>query len=131
VLGVGGLEAAHAVTGYPTSRLAEAYAPGSVRMPRVDHAVALEMIGQQPQVTAVMARLAGCMLVPMPEARGESGAAIASVLRQAGEIGACAAEAMADGRLGAAERAALVDACGALARAAAAAQAVLAKGDAR
>lgn len=104
---VGGLEAACAVTGYSVSRLSEAYAPNSERMPRVDHALMLEMVGGNPRVSEVMARLQGLRLERQQAARGEDGAALGAVIESAGHLGAEALKALADGRLDDSERAAV------------------------
>lgn len=125
---VGGVEAASSVLGgYPTSRISEAMSlHHPERMLRVDLVADLEAVAGQPLVSAVVARLNGCVLLPMPAATGDAGLAVGAVLRGAGEVGARAAEAMADGTLTDAERGALADRLGELARAVAHAQAVLA-----
>jgi hypothetical protein len=124
---VGGLEAAASVTGYSHGRLSEAASVhNEARWPRVDHVAELEAVAGQPRVTFHLARLPGCTLLPMPVAHGDCGMAIGAVLRTAGEFGGRAAEAMADGRLDDAERAALVERLAALKRAVAHAEAVIA-----
>jgi hypothetical protein len=123
---VGGVEAASAALGYPPGRISEAYALHTQRAPRVDHARRLEALADNPRVTATLARLAGCTLLPQPRLSGDAGLAIAAVLRGAGELGGRAATAMGDGVVDDAERAGLVDQIGALQRALAHAAAVLA-----
>lgn len=124
---VGGLEAARAVTGYPTSRLAAAYDLAQLdRMPRCDHVADLEAVAGTPLVTFHLARLSGHTLLPLGDAAGLEGKALAAVLGAAGELGQRAMEAMADGRLDEAERARLLDQLGTLQRGVAQAMAVLA-----
>lgn len=123
----GGLEAAAAATGAAVSRLQAGYDPHQPeKFPRADHVADLERVTGQPLVTFHLARLSNCTLLPLPAAQGDAGAAIGAVLRGAGELGGRAAEAMGDGNLSAAERAALVERLGALKRAVATAEAVLA-----
>jgi hypothetical protein len=90
---VGGVEAASAALGYPPGRISEAYALHTQRAPRVDHARRLEALADNPRVTATLARLAGCTLLPQPRLSGDAGLAIAAVLRGAGELGGRAATA--------------------------------------
>jgi hypothetical protein len=126
---VGGVDAASAALGYSKSHLSDAaslHHPD--RAPRLDHAAELELIAGRPLVTAQLARMAGCTLLPLPRAAGTAGAAIAEVLRGAGELGAEAAAALDDGTLTEAERAALAERLDTLARAAVQARAVLAQG---
>lgn len=126
---VGGVHAAAAALHYPASHLSEAAnlaQPG--RGPRADHVAELEAIAGEPLVTAQLARMAGCTLLPLPHAEGNDGAALAAVLRNAGELGGQVAAALSDGRLSAEERAALVAGCDTLGRAVAHARAVLAAG---
>ena len=124
---VGGLEAASAVTGYPVSRLAEAYSLTSDRMPRVDHVADLEAIAPAPLVTFHLARLCGHILVPLRGRGGVAGEALATVIRDAGALGAEVVAAMADGRLSGAERAQLRERLALLGRAVAAADVALAE----
>lgn len=127
VQGVGGGEAAGAALRYRPSHLSEAASPHCQdRWPRVDHIAELEALAGEPFVTAQLARLSGCTLLPMPRARGEEGAALAAVLSSAGELGARTVAALSDGALNEAERADLVARLGALKRAAAHAEALLA-----
>jgi hypothetical protein len=124
---VGGLEAAHAVTGYPVSRLSEAASPNHAdRWPRLDHVAELEAVAGRPLVTAVLAQLAGCTLDAAPRQPGTPGAALVGVVRHAGDVVSCAAAAMSDGRICEAERAELGRQLAALDRAVTHARAVLA-----
>lgn len=124
---VGGLEAAHAVTGYPTSRLSEAASPNHLdRWPRLDHVAELEAVAGRPIVSAVLAQLAGHTLQAATAQPGTPGEALVGVVRQAGDVVSAAAQAMSDGRICEAERAALRDQLGLLDRAVARAAAVLA-----
>lgn len=127
VKAAGGLEVASSVTGAAVSRLHAGYDPNQAdRFARVDHVADLEAVAATPLVTFHLARLAGCTLLPLPRAAGQDGAVLADVLRGAGELGGRVAAAMGDGALDDAERAALVEQLGALSRAVAHAQAVLA-----
>lgn len=107
VEGVGGVEAAAAVTGSSIGRLSEAYSPHTDRMPRLDHAAALERVSGKRYVTEVMARLCGAALVTQRAEAGDLGAALAAVMGAGGVLGADALEALGDGRLTEDERAKL------------------------
>jgi hypothetical protein len=73
-----------------------------------------------------MARLSGCVLLPLPRRAGSESEALAAVLRGAGVVGGRVADALGDGRITDAERGRLAEDLDALARAVAHAQAVLA-----
>lgn len=123
---VGGAEAANAVTGYPAPRFSEAASLHNLdRWPRVDIVAELEAIAPRPLVTATMARLAGCSLLPLAPA-GATTAAILASLETAGRFVTGAAAAMADGQVSDAERARLAELLGALRQAASRAEAALA-----
>lgn len=126
VAAVGGTEPAAAYTGYHHSRIAAMYHPDTEDMPNLAVVADLERVVGLPLVTAQLARLAGHALLPLPCATGSDAAALADVLRGAGELGARTALALADGRIADEERAGLVDGLGELARAVAHAQALLA-----
>lgn len=124
---VGGMEAAHAVTGYPTSRLSEAASPHHAdRWPRLDHVAELEAVAQRPVVTAVLAYMAGHVVQPQRSAPGSAGEVLLGVMTQAGGVVSTAAEAMADGSISARERLALREQLARLAADVDRAQAVLA-----
>lgn len=124
---VGGLEAAHAVTGYPVSRLSEAASlHHRDRWPRVDVVAALEALAPDPRVTATLARLSGHVLLPVPRMAGDHAEALAAVFRKFGDLGARTALALADGKVSDAERGELAEALDNAARAIAHARAVLA-----
>jgi hypothetical protein len=101
----GGLEACAAATGLPRSTLAEYYAPGSPLHAPVDAVAELERCTQTVLVTAELARRAGYALVPLDAAPGAGsfGRCLAAFGREVAEVFAAHAEAMADGRLSAAE----------------------------
>lgn len=123
---VGGVVAAEHATGYPASHLSEAASLSKPeRMPRIDHVADLERLAGRPLATVHLARLAGHLLVPMPDARGAEAEAVAGVLRGAGELGGRFAQAMGDGALDDGERAAMVAQAAELQRAAAMVVAVL------
>lgn len=126
---VGGQVAASSVLGgYPHGRLSEAASVhNDERWPRLDHVAELEAVADhQPYVTSVLARLAGCTLLPLPRQHGSEAHALADVLRGAGDLGGRTATALADGGIDAAERADLLAGLARLARGVAHAQAVLA-----
>ena len=124
---VGGMEAAHCVTGYPTSRLSEAASPHHAdRWPRLDHVAELEAVAGRPIVTAVLAHLAGQALQPQRSAPGSAGQVLVGVVKQAGSVVSTAAEAMSDGNITGRERSALREQLARLAADVDRAQAVLA-----
>ena len=125
---VGGVEAASSVLGgYSIGRISEAM---SLHHPdrtlRLDLVADLEQVAPQALVTAAMARLAGCVLLPLPRRAGSEAEALSGVLRGAGELGGRVADALGDGRISDDERGRLAEQLDALARAVAHAQAVLA-----
>jgi hypothetical protein len=123
---VGGVDAASAALEYSKSHLSEAASlrlPGS---PRVDHVAELEAIAGEPLVTAHLARLAGCLLLPQATETGCPHQSIAAVLRGSGELGASVAAALSDGALDRAEADLLVGALDTLLHAATQARARLA-----
>jgi len=125
---VGGLEAAHAVTGYPVSRLSEAASPHHAdRWPRLDHVAELEAVAGRPLVTAMLAQLAGCTVEAAPRQPGSLGAALVGVVQHCGDVVSGAATAMSDGRISAAELADIGRQLAALDRAVAHARAMLAR----
>lgn len=107
---LGGVEAAGSISRWGKSALAEAY-----DLNRPDRALPadviadLERVAGDPLVTAVLARLAGCALVPMPRAGGMEDAAIAKVAEGTAELFAEWARAKADASLTAQERQAVAE----------------------
>ncbi len=125
---LGGVEAASTVlSGYSIGRISEAMSLHHPdRLLRLDLVADLEAVAPQPLVSATMARLAGCVLLPLPKRAGSESDALAAVLRGAGVVGGRVADALGDGRITDAERGRLAEDLDALARAVAHAQAVLA-----
>jgi len=124
---VGGVDAASALLdGYGKGHLSQAASPFHDSAPRVDHVLALEEMAQRPRVTQILALALRMRLVPMPDASGIPGAALAEVLDGAGELGRRAMLALADGELTEAERAGLVEQLAELGRAVEQAQSVIA-----
>jgi hypothetical protein len=125
---VGGVDAAAMALSYPKSHLSDAASPHHPdRSPRVDHVAELEALGGEPLVTATLARLAGHELRPREDAlAGCARGSLLAVVAEAGGALRQVAEAMADGAICGAERAALAAQLDSLARAVSAAQSALA-----
>lgn len=128
LLGCGGGEAASAACRLGPSHLSEA---GSIyhrdRFLPLDVVVALERASEAMPVTATLARLQGCVLVPVePRQGGDLAALLAHLGREVGGVFAASALALADGHVDDAERADLSAALGDLVAAAHAAIAALA-----
>lgn len=102
-------EAAAAACRLGPSHLSEAGAMHLMdRFLPLDAVVALERAGEAMPVTAALARLGGCVLVPV-EARGagELPALLARLGQEVGDVFAASARALADGQVSEAERAEL------------------------
>jgi hypothetical protein len=122
---VGDIDTAALITGAGKGTLSKAYSPQYPDMPTVDRVASLEAASGKPHMTALLARLSGHVLLPIPVEHGPAGEALAEVLRDAGELGGRVAIALGDGELSADEIASLLDGLGELARAVSHAQAVL------
>ena len=110
VLSLGGIEAAALVCRYQKSAIAEGYDPHRPdRTLPVDVVADLERCAPEPFVTAVLARLAGYVLTPIAASAMPETQAVADVGSTSSAAFAEFALGMADGRLSAAERAALAD----------------------
>lgn len=107
---VGGLAAAETVCRLQKSAIAECYDPHRPeRMPPIDVVADLEHVGGRVRVTAILARLAGYALVPLPEGQDLPTARLAAMFQRAAEVGATWARASEDGRLDPDERRAMAD----------------------
>ena len=107
---VGDLLAAETACRLQKSAIAECYDPHKPeRMPPVDVVADLEHVGGRPRVTAILARLAGHALVPLPEGGGIEIRRLTEVFARSSDVGAEFARAIEDGSLDAAERRRIVD----------------------
>jgi hypothetical protein len=124
---VGGYEAASAALGgYSTGRLAEACSPHHPdRWLRLQHVALLEALAEDPRITAELARLAGQVLRPRAPAAGCATQQMHQAVAEMGATIAVWGQALADGRMDAAERAALDRQLGDLERRVAAARGAL------
>lgn len=128
---VGGLDCAASISRSSIARLSVMQSAHHPDMLPLDVAVDLEASVNRPVVTAVMAGIAGHLLIPLvPPGEGNEVAAIAQVGRRAGETFAQWAAAMEDGRLAPRERAAVANALTELATATSRALALITQGDA-
>lgn len=102
----GGGEAAAAACRLGPSHLSEALAMHQPdRWLPVDVVLMLERAAEAMPVTAALARLQGCVLVPVaPRGPGELAGLLATLGREVGDVFAAAARALADGQLSDAER---------------------------
>lgn len=111
---LGGHEAARLVAGRSPERLnayQDLHKPDFMPLDvvlRMERAY-VEM-GGEPIITLLLARQHGLLVVPVPKGEGELGREMARMLREAAEAAARHLEAMQDGRLSEAERAALAEA---------------------
>jgi hypothetical protein len=110
VAACGGGEAAAAACRLGPSHLSEAGAMHQMdRFLPIDVVVALERAGEAHPVTSALARLVGCILVPVePRGAGELPMLLAQLGREVGDVFAASAKALADGQISEDERAELV-----------------------
>jgi hypothetical protein len=109
VAACGGGEAAAAACRLGPSHLSEAGAMHQMdRFLPIDVVVQLERAGEARPVTAALARLAGCVLVPVEACGvGELPTLLARLGREVGDVFAASAKALGDGHISEAERAEL------------------------
>ena len=118
----GGLEAASMITRVHMARLGRYGTPHDPDFAGIDVALDLELDAGEPLVTAAMAALNGCILIPIPRATGDTRwlRRLSETARETGEAVAALGEALADGEITADEapalRAEVADAIRALAR---------------
>ena len=103
VQAAGGLEVCARETGLSTSQLSRCCSPNTPDSIAVRDAVTIESIGHgvagHPHILRAMARLLGFVLVPLPQALGDSSGAAASVMRltaELGDVANCICAALAD-----------------------------------
>ncbi|MBR0653388.1 hypothetical protein GXW78_27305 [Roseomonas terrae] len=127
---VGDLAAAASATRVSGAHIARAYdRQFDTTLAPIDVIADLERVGGTPRVTAELARLQGHRLVSLVAAQGRMGRSVAQVLAGASDVGAAYARATEDGRVTAAERAAIITELAELAAAVEAALGVLVTAD--
>jgi hypothetical protein len=107
---LGGVDAAALVCRYGPSALSDGYSLHRTdKTLPLDVVADLERVAGQPLVTAVLARMAGCALVPMSPGGLPEAQCIAEIGRQSAEVFAAWAAAMTDDALSDADRQGVAD----------------------